>query len=125
MKVAEVRSEADARMRTYTVPSTRRDYTFRYFTEKEHWVSVEHVEDAAYFDDAEGFAVRWTPAGLIARAYQGAAGSVAEAFSRLDYRDKQELAKERGIKANQSEEELEAELEEAVEELARQVENQQ
>jgi hypothetical protein len=124
MKVAKARFTAGARVHTHRVPSTRNSYTFQHYTGREHWVPVESVEDAAYFDDHESFAVEWTPAGLIARATSGAAGSVKEALKTLDYRDKQKLAKERGIKANQSEEELNAELNEAAEELAQQLQHQ-
>lgn len=124
MKVAKVRFTAGARVHTHTVASTRTDYTFKHYTDGVYWVPVETVEDAAYFDDHESFAVEWTPAGLIARATSGAASSVKEALKSLDYRDKQKLAKENGIQANQSEEELEAELKEAAEELAQQLEHQ-
>jgi len=124
MKVAKVRHTAGARVHTHTVPATRNDYTFKHYTDGVHRVAVENVEDAAYFDEHESFAVQWTPAGLIARATSGAASSVKEALSSLDYRDKQKLAKERGIQANQSEEELEAELAEAADELAQQIEYQ-
>lgn len=115
---------ADSRSHTHTVPSTKRDYRFQHFTHKEYWVPVESVEDAAYFDDHQSFAVEWTPAGLIARATSGAASSVKDALEALDYRDKQKLAKEYGIKANRSEEELTEELNEAAEELAQQVQYQ-
>jgi len=124
MKVAKARFTAEASIHTHTVPSSLNDYTFKHYTDAEHWVPVETVEDAAYFDEHESFAVDWTPAGLLARATSGATSSVKSALSSLDYRDKQKLAKENGIKANQSEEELEAELAEAADELAQQLEHQ-
>lgn len=125
MKVAKVRLTAGLRSTTQTVPSTRTQYVFRNYTGgRIAWTPVENVEDAAYFDEHQSFAVQWTPAGHLARAYDSATTSVREALSSLDYREKQALAKERGIKANQSEEELEAELAEAADELARQLEHQ-
>lgn len=126
MKIAKVRLTASGiRYNTHTVPTTRNDYKFRKYTGSQvAWTAVDNVEDAAYFDEHQSFAVEWTPVGLLTRAYDSAASSVHEALSKLGYREKQQLAKERGIKANQSEEKLEAELAEAADELARQLEHQ-
>jgi hypothetical protein len=124
MKVAKVRFTAGSRFHTHTVPGTRNSYTFQHYTHDVYWAPVESIEDAAYFDEHESFAVEWTPAGLLARATSGAAGTVKEALKTLDYRDKQKIAKKRGIKANQSEEELNEELNEAAEELAQQLQHQ-
>ena len=123
MELAKVTSTSGARVRTHTAPSQEK-YTFKHYTHDTHWVSVDNVEDAVYFDENDSFAVQWTPAGRIARAARGPVSSVKDVLSRLDYREKQKLAKDSGIKANQSEEELEAELQETVEQLAEQIERQ-
>lgn len=122
MKVAKVRYTEGARVRTFTGP-TGQKYTFKHYTEGKHYASVEEVEDALFFDDRDSFVVSWTPAGLIARATHGSIESAKEVLSSLDYRQKQKLAKDRGIKANQSEEELEEELQKAVEQLAERAEH--
>jgi hypothetical protein len=125
MELAKVRNTTGVRVRTYTVPSTHNDYTFQHFTDDECWVSVDNVKDAEYFEGCEGFAVEWTPTGRVVKATYGPVSSAKKVLKeQLGYRDKQKLAKERGIKANQSEEELEEELEQVVEQLAEQMEHQ-
>lgn len=119
MELAKVHMTANpSSVHTHTAPS-RESYTFRHYTGgRKDWVPVGVLEDAAYFDDHESFAVQWTPAGRIARAASGTVDGAKSLLSKLGYREKQQLAKDHGIKANQSEEDLDEELQEVVEQFA-------
>lgn len=119
MDIAKVRYTAFTEtVHTHTTP-TGGSYKFKYYTHDTHWTDVDEVEDAKYFDQHESFAVKWTPAGRIARAANGTIESAKDVLDEMGYREKQSLAKDHGIKANQKEEDLNAELQEVVEDFAR------
>ncbi len=113
---------------TYTGPMKHH----RHKTETGNWYEFNHerpvpvgsVEDAEMFAGLEPFTVEWTIHGQLARQVGDEVGSVSEALSTFGYRQKQSLAKTLGIKANQSEEDLEEELQEEVDSLQEVVENQ-
>lgn len=70
-------------------------------------VDIESIPDAQHFDDqGSPFEVEWTAVGMIARS----AKPPLDAFKELGYRQKQRIAKQVGIQANQKEDELEDEL---------------
>lgn len=77
-------------------------------------VTVESVPDAKHYDQqGEPFRVEWTALGLIVRS----AKSPLDRLKELGYRKKQKLAKQFDIQANQTEEDLENDLEPYVKDL--------
>lgn len=77
-------------------------------------VSLDSVVDALHFDDqGSPFVVEWTAVGLLVRS----AKPPVDALKELGYRQKQKVAKQFDIRANQSEEDLEEELQPYVEQL--------
>lgn len=118
MKLADVTCDAKSRRSTHRLPSGRK-YLFRSGQSTE----VTELEDARYFEDQVGYTVDWTARGRFVSQIAGSDDSVAEALESFGYRAKQELAKTVGVAANQSEEELDEELQEAAEDLKQQMEN--
>lgn len=118
MKLAEVKCASQSRSTTHRVPSGRK-YRFR----AGMWTDVEELEDARYFDDSAAHDVDWTARGMLVSTMAGSEDSVSDAISEFSYRAKQELAKTFGIKANQAEEDLEEQLQEAAEDLEIEMEN--
>jgi len=110
------------RMNTYRVPGDegKPGWTFTCGVPED----VESLESAEWLDDQQQFVVEWTIYGrAMRRLTREEYDTPAEMLSDWNYRAKQRLAKSFGIKANQSEEELEAELEDEVERLQTQMEN--
>lgn len=118
MKFAEVKCASQSRSTTHRLPSGRK-YRFR----AGMWTDVEELEDARYFDEKNEYEVDWSARGVLMSKMAGSEDSVSEAISEFSYRAKQELAKTFGIKANQAEEDLEEELQEAAEDLEIEMEN--
>lgn len=117
MKLADVTYEGPMRTHTYRCTSGR-SYTFVRGRPK----PIDNLDDAR--EMAKGFEVDWTLHGEIARRTDGSLEQAREVVSEMGYRQKQKLAKTVGIKANQSEEDLEEELKEQVEGLQAVAENQ-
>lgn len=117
MKLADVTYEGPMRSHIYRCRSGN-TYTFN----RGRPVPVYDMDDAK--EMAEGFDVDWTIHGEILRRTDGSLDSMREEIAAFGYRKKQSLAKSLGIKANQSEEELEEQLQEEVEELQLVAENQ-
>ena len=118
MKLAEVKCASQSRSTTHRVPSGRK-YRFR----SGERVEVTALEDVRYFAESPAYDVNWTARGMLAAKMAGGEDSVADAISEFSYRAKQELAKTFGIKANQSEEDLEEQLQEAAKDLEIEMEN--
>ena len=121
MKYAEVTYTGRMRKNTYRPPgkTTPDGMTFTHGVPK----SVESLEVAEWLESKSQFDVEWTARGRVARQLVGDEyDSIEEMWSDWGYRAKQQLAKSFGIKANQSEEDLESELENEVQELQSQME---
>lgn len=72
------------------------------------------MDDALHFDRmGSPYEVVWTGVGKVARSGK----KPLKSLKKMGYRQKQSLAKEFGIKANQSEDDLEDELRPVVEQL--------
>lgn len=87
--------------------------------------AVESVKDALYFADSGVFRVEWTTAGQIVKASQALEAptdSIEAMLTDMAYRQKQKLAKELGLSAGGTEDELNERLKPEVEELQRQME---
>ncbi len=77
-------------------------------------VELDNVRDAEKFEKIGGpYTVEWTSVGKVVRTTEGPLESLKE----IGYRQKQKLAKEFGVKANQSESDLEEELQPVVEQI--------
>lgn len=113
MKVADVRYVGSMRSQHY-----RRDSGERIRFSRQDPQPVDEIELAREFADEPAYKVEWTTRGRLLNEFYDEGKEVTEAVADLAYRQKQKLAKELGIKANQSEEELKEELEEEVTKLA-------
>lgn len=113
MKVANVRYVGSMRSQHY-----RRDSGEKIRFSRQDPVSVNEIELAREFADEPAYKVEWTTRGKLLNEFYDEGKEVTDAVADLAYRQKQKLAKELGIKANQSEEELREELEEEVTKLA-------
>lgn len=112
MKVAEVTYQGPMRTHFYKVQSGK-----RYKLKAHEAKAVDSIQDAEEFDEQDGFEVSWTVNGELMRHTDGTLESARQMLSDFGYRKKQELAKSLGIKANQSEEDLEEALQEEVDSL--------
>jgi len=86
-------------------------------------VLVSDLEDFRYFRQKHSYDVELTARGQLYLALAGSDGSVEESIGSFGYNLKQKLAKSFGIKGNQKDEELTAELTEEAERLKEDMEN--
>lgn len=119
MKIADVTYTGPMRMHYQSCPSGN-TYTLK----KDRPVAFDSLEDVKHLEDANTIEVDMTIHGEILRHTDGSLDDIRETVSGFGYRKKQALAKKLGVKANQSEEELEEALQEEVEQLQVVAENQ-
>lgn len=116
MKVAKVRYVGSMRSQHYRLDSGERVRFSR-----TDWLSFDDIEVVREFVEEPAYEVEWTSRGKLLNEFYDEGREITDALTNLAYRQKQKLAKELGIKANQSEEELKEELEEEVEKLAEEI----
>lgn len=127
MKVAEVRYRG--RMQTNRVRGpSKKEYRFTNpMGGSPRPTAVDSVEDAQYFEEqGSPFEVEWTTKGELLKRVSGPAVNAAEAVEEFGYQKKKQLASALGVEPESSHptsEELNEELEPAVEDLKRQMEN--
>lgn len=114
MKVAEARYVGRQRSKNMPLPSGDRIH-LRRNTEGPVWAPVESAEDAEHLAEQMNVEVRWKPLGRLKAASDGALSVLSE----WSYRQKQKAVDEFGLEIakNSPEEDLEAALQEHVEEL--------
>lgn len=112
MKVAEVVYGGPMTPHVYRTPRGER---YRFVPGRPE--PLESLEDAEWFKQQDGFDVEWTVHGDVLRTAGGSIDDLQAYLQDVGYREKQKLAQLVGIKANQSDEELTAELEDAVDDL--------
>jgi hypothetical protein len=114
MKVAQVYYEGSMQSKKFKGPSGELYRMKNPMGGDARPVTIEKIADAKHYDQqGDPFKVEWTALGLIARS----AKSPLETLKELGYRKKQRLAKQFDIQANQTEEDLEDDLEPYVKEL--------
>lgn len=114
MKIAEVTYVGTMTSNKHRGPSGE-SYYFRAPRGQEPRPEViDNVDDALHFDRmGSPYEVEWTGVGKVARSGK----KPLKSLKKMGYRQKQALAKEFDIKANQSEDDLEDELRPVVEQL--------
>jgi len=117
MKLGEVTCDAQ-RSTTHRLPSGN-----TYLFKPDEALSVSDVEDFRYFRQRHSYDVELTARGQLYLALAGSDGSVEESIDSFGYTLKQKLASSFGIKGNQKDEELTAELTEEAERLKEEMEN--
>ena len=113
MTLAKVKCAARSRSTTHKVPESGRNYRFR----SGEYTEVSELVDVRYFEEANGYTVDWTAHGKLKDVLARDEDSPKDALKEFSYNAKQSLAKGFGIKANQSEEDLEEELIEVANEM--------
>lgn len=120
MKLAEVEYQGPMRVNFQRAPSGT-----QYELRLRQPVSVEVMEDVEWFDRASTVDVDWTARGRAAKKVRDFQGETnEELLDEFEYRTKQKLASSFGIKGNQSEEDLDEDLEDVVDDLKQQMESQ-
>lgn len=115
MNLAKVRYNGPMTSQRYRGPSGE-VYNFKNpMGGKSRPLTVENVEDVRTFDNNDAYDVNWTVLGRIATSTK----EPVEALRDMGYRKKQQLAKQFDIRANQSADSLEDELQPHVEELVK------
>lgn len=86
---------------------------------------VDSVEDAEFFErKGSPYSIEWTAKGELAKKATGPVGDVKEALSEIDYHEKLSLVSDFGLDPDsRSEENLDEELEQVVQDLQTQMEN--
>lgn len=118
MKVATVKYTGNMKMKTYRT-STGEKITF---PGPRRPVEISDLETAREFLDEPAYEVEWTIRGFLLREFYDESREIETALQEMAYREKQKVAKKLGIKANQSEEELEEELLSEVDQFAKEME---
>lgn len=114
MKIADVYYEGSMQSKRFKGPSGELYRMKNPMGGDARPVTVESVPDAKHYDQqGDPFRVEWTALGLIVRSAKPPLDTLKE----LGYRQKQRLAKQFDIQANQTEEDLEDDLEPYVKEL--------
>lgn len=120
MKYGEATYVGSMRQNAYTMPGPiHRPRSFTRGTPQ----TIESLEAAVWCAEKPFMEFEWTVRGRLVKQLTREYESPEAMLNDYGYRAKQRFAKAFGIKANQSEEELEQELETEVEELQRQMES--
>ena len=114
MKLAEVYYEGPMKSKRFKGPSGELYRMKNPMGGDARPVTIESVADAKHYDQqGDPFKVEWTALGLLVRS----AKPPLETLKELGYRKKQKIAKEFGVQASQTEDDLEEDLEPYVKEL--------
>lgn len=118
MRVADVEYDGPMRQNRQRTPNGN-----VYILDIQTTTEVNSVADAEWFERGNSVTVNWTPQGRIILKLRDEVDGTGELLESLAYRSKQKLASAFGIKGNQSEDDLDEQLQPVVEDLQQEMES--